>query len=165
MSSESSIYLLRHATPDRSVDVPNTERPLSKPGYQQASALVPFLKTLNLSAVYSSAYQRTLDTVQPFCEAAGLSPIEREDLRESEDKTPLDEVTDRMIGAVTSIVSGHGGENVLICTHGGCIWGTLRHFTEFNYEDWKRIRNPDMFRIANNGENLSLDKDFAFEIA
>jgi broad specificity phosphatase PhoE len=152
-------------TPDRTVDVPNRERPLSERGHQQAAALVPLLKPLNISAVYSSAFQRTLDTVRPFCVFADLSPIEREDLRESADKTPLDDVTDQMIGAVTSIVRGHGSENVLICTHGGCVWCTLRHFTEFHYEDYKRIRNPDMFRLVNNGGKLSLDEDFVFEIA
>lgn len=164
LPSESSGYILRHATPDRTVDVPNRERPLSELGRQQAQALVPFLLTLELTVVYSSPFVRALETVRPFCETAGLEPVTREDLGESGDKEPFDQVTDRMIGAVTAIAGMHRNEDFLICTHGGCIWGTLRHFDPtFNHDDYERIRNPDVFRLAFTNNKPSLDTSFTFD--
>jgi 2,3-bisphosphoglycerate-dependent phosphoglycerate mutase len=162
---DKAVYILRHATPDRTLDVSNRARPLNALGKNQAEALVPFLQTLGLSAVYTSPFLRAIETVRPFCKAADLEPILREDLRESGDKEPIDQVTDRMIGAVTSIVGALGDRNVLISTHGGCTWGTIRHFDPaFDYENYKRIRTPDIFRIINDVGELSIDGDFKFAI-
>jgi 2,3-bisphosphoglycerate-dependent phosphoglycerate mutase len=161
--SESSIYILRHATPDR-IDVPNRERPLSETGHQQAQDIVPFLSGLGIASIHVSPFLRTRSTMQPFADAAGLPIQEREDLRESLDKEPIAEVSERLLGAIRKILVTHPSENLLICTHGGCTWGVIYHFdSSFDYDDYRTIRTPDMFRFFCRDGQLSLDTEFRFD--
>jgi len=158
--STANIYILRHATPERT-DVPNRERPLSNRGRHQANALVPILEGLDLSAIYISPFAGTRQTVDPFARSASLSIVEREDIRESTNDEPIPDVSNRMLSAIHDIITSHPVENVLICTHGGCTWGVLYHFdSTFDYDDYKTIRTPDLFRVTVSDGDLSHDATY-----
>ena len=157
------IYVLRHATPASS-DLPNRSRPLSEVGQRQAQALVPYLSSLGLNTVYTSPFKRAVDSVAPLCRAADLTPVEREDLRESEEDEQLPEVRLRMIQALSSIADENPGKRVLVCTHGGCLWGVVSHFdASFGYEDYREIRTPDMRRVVFGEGSPKLDAEFSFD--
>jgi len=124
---------------------------------------VPFLKTLRLSAVFSSPFLRALETVRPYCDITGVDPIEREDLRESEEGEPISQVRERLWGAITSIVDSHPKGNLLVCTHGGCAWSIISHFDPtFDFQDYKQIRTPDMRKIIFDSKEPTLDQSFKF---
>ena len=164
LPSETSIYILRHATPERT-DAPNRERPLSELGRAQAKALVPVLSQLDIGSIYISPFLRTRQTVSPFAASAGIEICEREDLRESTSDESIPDVRDRLIGAIDQILAGHPQENGLICTHGGCTWATIYQFnSSFDYEDYKTIRTPDLFRIAVSDGRMTLDTTFTFDL-
>lgn len=158
----SDLYILRHATPATS-NVPNQERPLSEIGQRQAEALVPYLVSLDLRSVYTSPYKRALDSVLPFCRSIGVEPIKREGLVESGRDEELPEVRSRLIGAIEKIAGEVVGERALVCTHGGCLWGTISYFDpSFGYEDYKGIRTPDMRRVVFENGTTRLDTGFNF---
>jgi len=64
------IYLLRHAQSMANVKGilagQDDSVELSKEGFKQAQALIPYLKSINFSQVYSSPMTRCLQTVTPF---------------------------------------------------------------------------------------------------
>lgn len=162
LSDCTEIYVLRHATPAKS-DLPNRERPLSELGQTQAIALVPYLTGLDLTAVYTSPFRRAIETVTPFCNAEDLTFVEREDLGESGDDEKMPAVRSRLIGALSSIAASHVGERVLVCTHGGCLWGAISQFDEnFGYEDYRKIGTPDMRKFVFGAESQRMDTDFVF---
>lgn len=67
------------------------------------------------------------------------------------------------MNAVTSIVDSTPKGNLLVCTHGGCTWGVISFFKPtFDYEDYKLIRTPDVFRIIYDDGEPSLDEGFRF---
>ena len=158
------MYVLRHCTPADS-DLPNRERPLSDIGHRQAQQLVPVLTRLGISAVYTSPFRRALETVAPFCNCADIRPIEKEELGESAEDERLPQVRSRLIGALNTIAEDHDGECVLVCTHGGCLWGAISQFdTTFGYEDYRRIGCPGMRRIVYTAGKARLDQAFELEL-
>jgi 2,3-bisphosphoglycerate-dependent phosphoglycerate mutase len=162
---ETTVYVLRHAQP-ASGDMPNRSRPLTDLGRAQAEGLVSYLTALQLSAVYTSPFVRAVQTIQPFCQASGISASEREDLRESGADELLPQVRERMVGAVQSIIDAHSGDQVLVCTHGGNLWGLISHFdSAFDYEDYRQIRSPDLKRFLYTTRDSRLDGEFSFDLA
>lgn len=158
------IYVLRHATPAAS-DLPNHSRPLSEVGQHQAKVLVSYLSSLNLKAVYTSPFRRAVDSITPFCKAANLTPVAREDLGESGENEQLPEVRSRLIQALSFITEVNSGKRTLVCTHGGCLWGAISYFDEsFGYEDYRKIRTPDMRKIVFGAGPPRLDSEFAFDL-
>lgn len=161
---DTTVYVLRHAQPAAG-DMPNRSRPLTDLGRAQAEALVAYLNTLQLAAVYTSPFVRAVQTVQPFCQASGISAIEREDLRESGADELLPQVRQRMVEAVQSIVDAHPDSRVLVCTHGGNIWGLISHFdSSFDYDNYRQIRSPDLKRFLYTPRGNKLDEEFSFDL-
>lgn len=158
------LYILRHATPAVS-KLPNRQRPLSELGQRQAEALATHLSPLGLTSAYSSPFKRALASIAPFCRSANLTPIPREALKESGPKEELPEVRARMLAALGAIAADHPGQRVLVCSHGGCLWGVISHFDEdFGYEDYRRIGTPDMRKVVfgDGGPRLDTHFEFAF---
>lgn len=161
---ETIVYVLRHAQPSAG-DMPNRSRPLTDLGHAQAEALVPYLDTLQLTAVYTSPFVRAVQTIRPFCHASGMPAVEREDLRESGADELLPQVRERMVCAVQSIVDAHPGDRLLVCTHGGNIWGLISHFdSSFDYDDYRQIRSPDLKRFLYTPRGSRLDGEFRFDL-
>lgn len=162
--SPTILYVLRHCHPEDG-DFPNRARPLSDRGRRHAQALIAYLGALDIDAVYSSPFTRALESVRPFCAAAGLSPTPREDLGESTSEELLPQVRERMVAAVKDISLQHPGQTALLCTHGGTMWGLISHFDEsFGYEQYRRIGTPDMRRLIFCAASEQLDGDFRFDL-
>jgi len=69
--SQSAIYLVRHAEKvDNSKDPP-----LSEAGQTRAQSLAKLLGDSGIKAIFSSSYQRNVDTARPLAEALKIQPI------------------------------------------------------------------------------------------
>jgi len=76
-----TLYFIRHATPDRTIGVDATH-PLSEKGQRDVALVTDYLQDKSINTVLSSPFKRSYDTVAGFAKAAGL-PIEViEDFRE-----------------------------------------------------------------------------------
>jgi 8-oxo-dGTP diphosphatase len=107
------ILLVRHAKAgDRGKwDGPDADRPLTKKGWAQASALAAVLPELNggVSTVLSSPFVRCLQTVEPLAGAIGAEVIEDDRLAEgARFEDALELLDDLPDGAV-------------VCSHGDVI--------------------------------------------
>ncbi|NVJ89987.1 MAG: histidine phosphatase family protein [Flavobacteriaceae bacterium] len=70
-SQETTYYLIRHAEKDRS-DTSNNNPNLSKKGQQRAQNWANYFSDIDLDAVYSTNYNRTIQTATPTAESKNL---------------------------------------------------------------------------------------------
>ncbi len=69
--AQGTVFIVRHAEKlDESVDPP-----LSDAGRARASALSRVLKDAGVTAIYTSEYQRTMQTAEPLAQALKLQPV------------------------------------------------------------------------------------------
>jgi 2,3-bisphosphoglycerate-dependent phosphoglycerate mutase len=164
MPQTTEVYILRHAKAQNGEFI-NHERPLSQEGEQQAKDLVPYLESLNCSALYSSPYLRAISTVEPFSEASGL-PIQIVDnLKESAKEDPLKGVRERVFAVIHSIVAANAGGTILICTHGGVLYSIMSAFNPaLTFDDYYKITNPDLKRFVYTGDSGVFDENFHFDL-
>ncbi|WBX72362.1 SixA phosphatase family protein [Tenacibaculum retecalamus] len=67
-------YLIRHAEKDRT-DVTNKNPNLNDKGLERAKKWATYFKDINLDAVYSTNYNRTMQTAKPTVESKGLQVL------------------------------------------------------------------------------------------
>lgn len=185
---ETTVYLLRHAQSAHDAVLPESLWPLTVAGRRQAEALIPLLKTLGIDQVFSSPYPRAQDTARPFAMAAGLPITPVYDLRERllSDK-PLDDFLDvlqkswqdfdfalpkaessaacqrRIVAAVDALASQHPGQTLLLASHGNAIGLFLNRLDgDFGFEQWRALRNPDLFCVRYGDDGPRWDRDFTF---
>jgi len=79
-----SFYFVRHAKAGSRSHWEHDDRmrPLSKSGFKQAEALVSALGPCGISAIYSSPYERCVQTVEPLARARRLEVQESRHLAE-----------------------------------------------------------------------------------
>lgn len=182
------IYLLRHA---ESAPCSATEErlwPLSGRGQQQAKNLVAHLSGLGIEHIYSSPYRRALDTVLPFAEAGGISIVEERDLRERYFSPGLlpnflelmqqawkdldfalpgcesgNQAQARACRLLTRVSQRHTGQTILLSSHGNLIGLILKSLApDFGYQNWRAMRNPELFRLCVREGHVFWDRDFVF---
>jgi 2,3-bisphosphoglycerate-dependent phosphoglycerate mutase len=167
------LILIRHC--ESSGQAPDA--PLTEAGTRAAMALADRLAALGPDAVYSSPYLRARTTVQPFAERAGLILIEDVRLHERVlSEAPLDDWLDHIRRSYDDIDhrAGEGGETLreiqtrglaafadiataghrlpIAASHGNLISAILRAIDpDFGFEDWRALRNPDLFELAFEG--------------
>lgn len=161
------VYFVRHAQTDYRNPI-DKERLLTKQGMQDRYKARDYLlstgiikETLHL---YSSTFQRAIDTVQPIADVFGL-PIQLcEEFREwsilaSEEAyfdacrhvwkdftfrligcETLEEVQQRNVNKLLELVKLHQEETVVIGSHGTALSTVIHYFDpDFQYEDFMRI--------------------------
>ncbi|MBW5446216.1 histidine phosphatase family protein [Cohnella sp. CFH 77786] len=158
-----SLYFVRHAESDLSVRE-DAIRPLTKKGREDAKKVTEALKERNITAVYSSPYRRTIDTVKDISEYLGLEITLVHDLRERKvgewvddfrafaasqwndfdfklgNGESLREVQKRNVSALYQILDANPGKNVMIGTHGTALSTILNHFRpDFGLDDFLAI--------------------------
>ena len=184
MTELTSIFIIRHAESQPDAQVPEPLWPLSERGKKQATDLVPFLKKNKIGVLYSSPYPRAIDTLQPYAADCDLKISLENDLRErkltenfrtdwqsilirawSDFDYALENCESsriaqlRIVSAVKNIALAHRGETVAIASHGNVIGLLLNSIhTEFGYDDWKTIRNPDAMHIVFDGTHLQWNR-------
>ena len=169
-----TLILVRHAQSAPRPELPEAAFPLSDLGVQQARDLAPVLAELGVDALASSPYQRAVDTLRPYAEAARLEIAIDDDLRERklgrswlDDREAAQEAVRRMHAdlnfklpggetghavnarvdaALARVVAANGGRTIAVGSHGGVLGHLIsRHLTGLPADFWRRIRNPHLF--------------------
>ena len=75
-AQQTTVILVRHAERADSPEKPERDPGLSAVGVERANRLTEYLRNAGISAIYSTPFIRTRDTVQPLAKALGLTVIE-----------------------------------------------------------------------------------------
>ncbi len=172
--SETTLYLLRHAQSSPSADLPKPEWPLSETGIIQAQNIVEDLKEYGIEEIFSSPFLRATETVRPFCEQTNTPFQIVEDLKERKLKevSMIDDwqlliekswsdlsfalpncesgfaCQKRIAGCLSNLVKLNKNKTLLISSHGNAIGLYLNKLNpSFGFKEWRKMRNPDLFRI------------------
>ena len=125
-SPQTNVIILRHA--ERQSDDKDT--PLSEAGQARANALVPLLEALKPDVVIVSELQRTRQTLAPFLEKTGMSPLVRSNAKCAE--------------LAAEILKNWRGETVLVAWHRGPnvdlakALGAKEPFPEWGHDTYDR---------------------------
>lgn len=184
MTRPTTIYLVRHAESRPSAEVPEPDWPLSDRGRDQAQALIGAMRAFDIAALYSSPYPRALHTVTPLAEAIGkpvtVVPALRERMlcrrnlgdefwptidrywADADFALPDGESNRtcalRMTRAIDELAAQHPGEIIALASHGNALALYLGQVDEsFGYEQWRAMKNPDVFRIVYEGGRATWD--------
>jgi 2,3-bisphosphoglycerate-dependent phosphoglycerate mutase len=171
------LILIRHC--ESSGQAPDA--PLTEAGTRAAEVLAERLEALDPDAIYSSPYLRARATVQPFAERAGVAIVEDARLHERVlSPRPLDDWLDHVRRSYEDMDHrpAPGGESLretqsralaalndimarrhrlpVAASHGNLISAIL-HAADptFGFEDWRALRNPDLFELSFDGERLA----------
>jgi 8-oxo-dGTP diphosphatase len=108
----SALVVARHAkaVSRSSWDGDETDRPLTPVGRAQAVALVPVLAAFGVRDVVTSAWERCTSTIEPYAEAAGLTPGYSELTEAEHERSPS-----RVAGEVRRLLET--GHDEVVCTH------------------------------------------------
>lgn len=190
-SDTTTVYLLRHAQSTASADIAVPDWPLSQLGSEQSLGIVDALNALDLDHVYSSPYKRAIDTIKPYCTGKKLNTTIEDDLRERNltdsfvtqgwDQMMVNNWDDlnfattngesgyscqhRIATCILQIVTRHRGKTLLISSHGYAISLFLNMMDHsFVYQQWKAMKNPDLFKIDYDTDAPKWDKSFSWEM-
>ena len=109
-AATTTVILVRHAERvEKDGDVP-----LIEPGFDRAKELARVLADANVSAIYVTQWQRTLQTVEPLSAALKLTPVK------------FDTGPDYAKSLVADIRGKHQGETVLVAGHSDSTANVLR---------------------------------------
>ena len=156
------------------------DAPLTEAGAAAAEALAERLAGLDPDAVYSSPYRRALSTLAPFAALAGLpmtvdARLKERVLADRDLDDWLDEIRrsfedpDRRASGGESLndsqaraldalgeIAGRGHRLPVVASHGGVISAVLRAADPtFGFEDWRGLKNPDLFELSLPGGRLA----------
>jgi 2,3-bisphosphoglycerate-dependent phosphoglycerate mutase len=175
MPAPTTIYLVRHAESVPSPDMPEPEWPLSARGHAQAQALVLAMRALAIDALYSSPYPRAQHTLAPLAAALakpltvvhalhervvtrrhlgdGFAAVMARYWGDPDYALPDGEsnrvCAQRMVRAIDALAVRHASETIALVSHGNALalyLGTLD--PGFGYEQWRAMRNPDLFKVV-----------------
>lgn len=183
------IFLIRHAQSHQTTRLDHSQWPLSAQGASQAQVLARLLVPLEIEAIFSSPYQRCLDTVAPLASALGLTVHIREDLRErllvsgwvdnlvpiwhrcweDFDHAEIDCESSRVaqrriVAEVTHIARSTSQRRVAVSSHGNAIGLLLNSLDPtFLRLETERIRNPDVIRLLVEDGELRWDRSYRLQ--
>jgi 2,3-bisphosphoglycerate-dependent phosphoglycerate mutase len=185
--TQTIVYLLRHAQSLPSQEVTERLWPLSERGLQQAHALVEPLNQLGINRVFTSPFQRAIETILPYCSNKDLNFEIIEDLRERKLKERFivdsweglveqawndfsyalpncesgEVCQTRVMDSITHLANTHSDNTLLISSHGNAIGLYLNKLdSTFGYSQWKAMKNPDLFKIVYTGTSPTWEKDY-----
>jgi len=106
-------YVVRHAEAGKRGTVADELRPLSRRGREQADAIANALADAEITRLYSSAYTRCVETLEPLAALTGMKVRTRDGLAEGNDASGL---LDLVVSATAPIA---------LCSHGDVIESLL----------------------------------------
>ena len=177
-----TIYFVRHAEPDRTVE-DEVKRPLSLKGQKQSEELSEYFVNKRLKYIYCSPYVRTRQTANYISNKNNIPIVEVNALHErviSKEWIPtlnfteysykqwkdrsykistgesLNEALKKYKNDVKKIISSTDeNETVVIVTHATVISLFLNYIdSNFDWDSFCRISTPDVFKIIFNSENI-----------
>ncbi len=175
-----TILLVRHGETDWNRDgrvQGHTDVPLNDTGRDQARALAESLADDPVDAVYASDLVRARDTASGVADNRGLPVVQLPELREKNfgtwegltreqiltrfpaarpghwgDGETRDEMSRRVLDALSRIAASHEGETVVVVTHGGPLRAVQR---QLGRADDEPIVNCHVLRVTVDGDGLS----------
>jgi 8-oxo-dGTP diphosphatase len=108
-----TFYVVRHGKAGNREDWSGDDRlrPLTKKGFKQAESLVDVFKKLRVSDVFSSAYLRCIQTVEPLATARQLAVKNSTELEEGHG-----------LEGLTEFLGDRSLDDVVLSTHGDIVW-------------------------------------------
>lgn len=176
-AAETFIYLIRHAE-SAYRHGEERSRGLTDAGRAEARRVADRLRSRPIRAVYSSPYERALQTVRPLAETLGIGVVELEPLREramADESAALSwaEVQEAMrrsfeqpelalpggeslreaqrsvAATAASLLRAHPGESIALGTHGRIMAALLAHYDpSFGFDAWQSLSMPDVYRLT-----------------
>ena len=161
-----TVYFVRHAEPNYN-NHDDSLRELSAKGLKDRKLVTAFLADKGIDVALSSPYKRAIDTIRDFTDSVGL-PIDiidefRERKVDSEwiedfvsfsqrqwndfsyklsDGECLQEVQDRNVSALRSVLGKYQGKNIIIGSHGTALSTIINYYDNaFGYEDFAKIKS------------------------
>jgi 2,3-bisphosphoglycerate-dependent phosphoglycerate mutase len=157
------VYWIRHAKTDYTYK-DEVKRPLVAEGKESASKLVEKFEVIHIDAVYSSPYNRTIDTVTPLARSRNLPVTQKNGFRERNIGTwvddffsfaekqwadftyklpggdSLEEIQAANLAELEPLIRKHEGQSIIIGTHGTALSTVLHHFDpDFGYQQFREI--------------------------
>lgn len=140
-----TIYLIRHSEPLKSVDIINEEIPLSSNGEIKAKELADLEELMNIDLIYSSEYKRAISTARYIADKNHLSlnissklnerrlgdvnsvpksfwltQLYEEDAKVSGGESRK-EVCERMLELINYILDNYKDKRIVLVSHGAAI--------------------------------------------
>ncbi|MFJ8517125.1 histidine phosphatase family protein [Lysinibacillus xylanilyticus] len=166
------IYFVRHAHSHFTADEYN--RPLSDKGFEDRDRITNLFKNKIIHTIYSSPYNRAVQTVEGIAEEHKLQINTIDSLKERilSTETILDfdaairqvwshpnfafeggesnEIAmQRAITTLQKIILAHPNDNVVIGTHGNVMALLLQYFDpKYDYSFWKKLSMPDVYQLT-----------------
>lgn len=167
-----SVFLVRHCEPNYD-NHDDFSRELSKKGLQDRQFILDFFNGKIIDGIYSSPYKRSFDTVLPLAQKLTLDIMTIDDFKERKidnvwiedfdtfaqnqwsdftyklsDGESLQEVQDRNITALKSILEDSQEKSIVIGSHGTAISTIVNYFNpSFGYEEFNHIKSLMPFVI------------------
>lgn len=126
------LYLIRHATPDRSMKIPYNVHPgppLTADGRQEAVQTAIWLQDRSIEHLFASPFERTRETADIIVDRLGSPFTYLHALREGAPGETMDQIRARMVELFTRLDAGPL-QRVAIISHGAPILTLLQHTTE-----------------------------------
>lgn len=181
-----TIYFIRHCKVNYTED--DRTRPLSEQGREDAKKITEVFRDIKIDRVLSSPYVRAKDTVSGIAESKGLTIESYDDLRERKVSNhfiddfgsfienqwndfnyklvggeSLGETQQRGIKVLGEVLDKLEGLSVVIGTHGTILSAIMNHFDDkYDFEFWKTIQMPDVFKFEFNGNELRCIENLKF---
>ena len=176
---EKKIYVIRHCEAAGQ----SSEAQLTAKGMAQAAELAKFFANVRIERIISSPFRRAIQSIEQIAEREHIKLeiddqlaeriLSTEVLTDWLEKleatfTDLDlkfdrgessrEAMNRIVSVVEEIFSS-GSETTLIVTHGNLLSLLLKYYlTDFGFEEWKRLSNPDVFLIKLNEDEITIGR-------
>ena len=166
------LVVIRHCEAEGQASTAN----LTYTGQQQAEELVGFLEGMNIKKIISSPFNRAVQSITPFATKQNIlieiderlteRVLSSENLIDWHEKLKQSfhdenlkltggessrEATVRVVELVDQLLQDNE-HTVALVTHGNLMTLLLKHFspTEFGFEQWKGLSNPDVYLIEKN---------------
>ena len=133
--SPTTIILTRHA---EKLDDGTRDPDLSDEGYQRAASLLKILKDVDVTAVYSTNYKRTKNTVEPLAKEKDLE-VQLYDPRDPD--------------FLSSLLEKEEGGKVLISGHSNTVPAMINQLAKTNYPNFSEKEYDNLVFVIIKPEN------------
>ena len=115
-----TVFLVRHA---EKADAPREDPSLNEMGKLRSQALARLLEKSGIKAIYTSQFQRTIQTAEPLAKQLGITatPVT---LKSS--PTNPREISEQSIKEITDKIYEHAGDGVLVVGHSNSVPAVIK---------------------------------------
>lgn len=115
-----TVFLVRHA---EKADAPRDNPSLNEMGKLRSQALARLLGQSGVKAIYTSQFQRTIETAEPLAKRLGITATP---LTIKSSQTNPREVSDQSIKEITDKIYERAGDGVLIVGHSNSVPAVIK---------------------------------------